>query len=67
MTLDTPRSLLTLATLTHTSEVRSAPIPEVGYIIGHAHMGMTYDIVAKQECDISVSHFYKWALRVVNR
>jgi hypothetical protein len=30
-------------------------------------MGMTYNIVAKQECGISVSHLYKWALRVVNR
>ena len=35
---------------------------------GHdVHMGMTYNIVAKQECGISVSHFYKWALRVVTR
>jgi hypothetical protein len=35
---------------------------------GHdVHTGMTYYIVARQECDISVSHLYKWALRVVNR
>ena len=35
---------------------------------GHdVHTGMTHNIVAKQECDISVSHLYKWALRVVNR
>ena len=35
---------------------------------GHdVHMGMTYNIVANQECGISVSHLYKWALRVVNR
>ena len=34
---------------------------------GHdAHTGMTHNIVARQECDISVSHLYKWALRVVN-
>ena len=27
---------------------------------GHdVHMGMTYNIVAKQECGISVSHLYK--------
>jgi len=31
------------------------------------HMGMTYNIVEKQECGNSVSHFYKWALRMVNR
>ena len=29
------------------------------------HTGMTHNIVARQECDISVSHLYKWALRVV--
>ena len=35
---------------------------------GHdVHAGMTNSIVARQECDISVSHLYKWALRVVNR
>ena len=35
---------------------------------GHdVHTGMTHNIVARQECDISVSHLYKWALRVVNR
>jgi hypothetical protein len=28
---------------------------------------MTHSIVARQECDISVGHLYKWALRVVNR
>jgi len=28
---------------------------------------MTHSIVARQECDISVSHLYKWTLRVVNR
>ena len=35
---------------------------------GHdVHTGMTHSIVARQECDISVSNLYKWALRVVNR
>ena len=35
---------------------------------GHdVHAGMTHSIVARQECDISVSNLYKWALRVVNR
>ncbi len=46
---------------------------------GHdVHTGMTHKesvlfsgtrlkIVARQECDISVSHLYEWALRVVNR
>ena len=35
---------------------------------GHAvHTGTTHSIVARQECDISVSHLYKWALRVGNR
>jgi hypothetical protein len=35
---------------------------------GHdVHTGTTHSIVARQECDISVSHLYKWALRVVNR
>jgi hypothetical protein len=35
---------------------------------GHeVHTGMTYNIATRQECDISVSHLYKWALRVVNR
>jgi len=35
---------------------------------GHdVHTSMTHSIVARQECDISVSHLYKWALRVVNR
>jgi len=29
--------------------------------------GMTHSIVARQECDISVSHLYKWALSVINR
>ena len=34
---------------------------------GHdVHKGMAHSIVARQECDISVSHLYKWALRVVN-
>jgi hypothetical protein len=35
---------------------------------GHdVHTGMTHNIVARQECDISVSHLYKWAMRVVNQ
>ena len=35
---------------------------------GHdVHTSMNHNIVAQQECDISVSHLYKWALRVVNR
>ena len=35
---------------------------------GHdMHMGMTYNIVEKQECGNSVSHVNKWALRMVNR
>jgi len=35
---------------------------------GHdVYTGMTRNIVARQECDISVSHWYKWALRVGNR
>ena len=39
-----------------------------GEVKGHdVHTGMTHNIVARQECDISVSHWYKWALRVVNR
>jgi len=29
--------------------------------------GMTHNIVARQECEISVSHWYKWALRAVDR
>ena len=34
---------------------------------GHdVHTGMTYNIVARQECGICVSHLYKWALMVVN-
>jgi hypothetical protein len=34
---------------------------------GHdVHTGMTHSIVARQKCDISVSHLYEWALRVVN-
>jgi hypothetical protein len=34
---------------------------------GHdVHTGMTHSIAARQECDISVSPLYKWALRVVN-
>ena len=35
---------------------------------GHdVHTGMTHNIVARQECDISVSHLYKWSLKMVNR
>ena len=35
---------------------------------GHdVHTGVTHSIVARQESDISVSHLYKWVLRVVNR
>jgi hypothetical protein len=35
---------------------------------GHdVHTSITHSIVAKLECDICVSHLYKWALRVVNR
>ena len=30
-------------------------------------IGTRFNIVARQECDISVSHLYKWALRVVIR
>ncbi len=29
------------------------------------HTSMTHNIVARQECDISVSHLYKWVLRVL--
>jgi hypothetical protein len=53
-----------------TSEIASEPGERQGWRGGKGHdvdMGMTYNIVAKQECDISVSHLYKWALRVVNR
>jgi hypothetical protein len=36
-------------------------------LIQYVSTGKIHIIVVRQECDISVSHLYKWALRVAER
>jgi hypothetical protein len=58
--------------LSKSSHTQPCPGPRElqGWRGGKGHdvrTSMTHNNVARQECDISVSHLYEWALRVVNR
>ena len=42
-------------------------LSKVGNMTGAEGKGKIHIIVVRQECDISVSHLYKWALTVKKR
>jgi hypothetical protein len=49
------------------SEARQGRRPRRGGKDHDVRTGKIHIIVVRQECDISVGHLYKWALRVVER